>query len=157
MSIAIIAYVFPYWALVACACHALVMAAWLQFFEKSPFCSDFLYGVTFSLIMGLVYIFTYIMPVDGKTRYRYALYYSLCFLEDIVCTMIWILCTKPEIRNSTFFIPIVAVSIGPFILGIICMILYYQCLHPKLGNYGKRRTNKVFEVETAETNNVSVF
>lgn len=133
MSIAVVAYLFPYWAVLACGVHALAMAAWLQFFERSPFCSDMLCGVMFSLIMGFVYIFTYIMPVEGRTRYRYALYYSVCFLEDVVCTILWIVCANTTIRNSSFFNPIIGVTVAPYLFGIVCMILYYQCLHPKMG------------------------
>jgi hypothetical protein len=143
MSIAVIAYLFPLWTVVACATHALFMAAWLQFFERSPFCSNFLYGIAFSLIMGFVYIFTYIMPVEGRTRYRYAVYYTICFLEDVVCTTLWILCTNKTIQNSSFFNPIIVVSTVPYILGVVCMIFYYQCLHPKIGFIPKHERIRV--------------
>lgn len=132
-SISIIAYLFPHWTILACVIHIIVMAFLIQLFDPSPFCAHYkLADVAFSFALGAVYLFTYILPVEGKTRYRYAMYYSVCFLENIACGTVWYLYASEVVRFSVYFYPITVLTILPFLVGIVLMILYYLCCHPKL-------------------------
>ncbi|CAB3229293.1 unnamed protein product [Arctia plantaginis] len=72
ISISIIAFLFPHWTILACGIHILITATLLQIFDRSPFCSHTCLGsISFSIALGGVYLFTYIIPVEGKTRYRF--------------------------------------------------------------------------------------
>ncbi|XP_050355921.1 XK-related protein 6 [Nymphalis io] len=132
ISISIIAHLFPHWTVLACAVHILVMTTWLQFFDKSPFCShNKLCEIAFSFALGSVYLFTYILPVEGRTRYRYSVFYSLCFLQNLTCAAIWYMYTDEVTGADVYFYPVLVLSVVPYMLGIMFMILYYAVFHPK--------------------------
>lgn len=127
-----IAYLFPYWTVLACAIHILIMTAWLQFFDHSSFCSqNKVAEFFFSLALGAVYLFTYILPVEGRTRYRYALYYSVCGIQNIICGILWFL-NVDVLKISLYFYPALIISIVPYIIGLVFMMIYYGCFHPKV-------------------------
>lgn len=144
LSIAIVASLFPKWILVACAVHAVCMAMWIFLFDKSPFCSrSFVHSFGFSLILGAVFIFNYILPKVRRTRYRYAMFYSICFLENCVCVWIFVEFLKTSTIASKYVLTLCILSIVPFVLGIGCMIVYYTRFHP---NIAKRRHTVVAAV-----------
>lgn len=90
--------------------------------------------------MGTVYLFTYIIPIEGRTRYRYTLYYTICFLENTVCGLLWYFYAD-ELRNTIVFVPVLVLTIVPYVLGLLLMVFYYMYLHPKV-----RRSVKDFTV-----------
>ncbi|XP_045762520.1 XK-related protein 6 isoform X2 [Maniola jurtina] len=131
-SMSAIAYLFPYWTVLACAIHILVMTTWLQLFDRSPFCSHNQLGqISFSLALGAVYLFTYILPVEGRTRYRYAAYYSTCFIQNITCMALWYVYADNFMRSSIYFYPMLVLCVVPYVLGLVFMVVYYAFLHPK--------------------------
>lgn len=133
LSIAIVASLFPMWTLLACAVHAVCMALWIFLFDKSPFCSrSFIHSLGFSLILGAVFIFNYILPKVRRTRYRYAMFYSICFLENCACVWLFLDNLKPSTIASKYVQTLCIVSIVPFVLGIGCMIIYYTRFHPNI-------------------------
>lgn len=133
LSIAVVASLFPKWTLIGCSVHAIIMALWIFLFDTSPFCSSrLLNSLAFSIILGLVFIFNYILPKSRKTRYRYTTFYIICFLENIACVTIYILWSNDDTRQSFYFIPLCFMAIVPFILGIIFMIIYYTQCHPNI-------------------------
>lgn len=91
--------------------------------------------MAFSLTLGGVYLFTYIPVKELKiTRYRYVSYYTVCFIENIACAVIWYLyCDKyePEMRNMAYYLGFLIISTVPFVIGIVFMVLYYLFFHPK--------------------------
>lgn len=140
LSISLIATLFPKWTALACAVHWLVMTTWLSFLEQTKFCTSSQDSATekervgeilFAAILGLVYIFTYITPREGRTRTRYLVYYSICFIENLVSAIMWAVEVYPQVQNTWYFIPLLIFSIVPFLMGIVFMILYYLYFHPK--------------------------
>lgn len=133
-SLAAVAYLYPHWTVVACLVHVAATATLLQMFDRSDFCSqNKLAEVSFSLALGAVYIFTYVLPVEGRTRHRYAVYYVVCFIQNIICASIWCYYSEDELKQSVYFVPILVLCILPFIIGISVMVVYYAFFHPKLG------------------------
>ena len=131
-SISIIAYISPHWSILACFLHIIIMTCWLQLLEKPLFCShNKICELAFSMTLGSVYLFTYILPVEGKTRYRYSIYYTICFLQNLTCALIWFFYANKDIRMSIYFYPILVFSFVPFVLGLIFMLIYYGRFHPK--------------------------
>ncbi|CAG9131291.1 unnamed protein product [Plutella xylostella] len=131
-AIAAMAYLFPHWITLACAVHILFMTTWLQFFDKSPFCAqNKMADILFSLALGAVYIFTYILPIEGRTRYRFATFYTLCFIENTASGVIWYLYAAETI-SPVYYYSILGLSVVPFVVGIVFMLVYYAFLHPKV-------------------------
>lgn len=137
LSIAIVASVFPRQVLIACAIHAFSMSMWIFWFDRSPFCGGSYFGsFLFSLTLGTVYIFTYIIPKEGSTRLRFIAYYLICGLENIACIVICIIYV--EINRHFTYIIISSLIVLSNIVGIVFMIIYYKCFHP---NVMSRREN----------------
>jgi len=140
LSISAVATLFPLWTAVACIVHWVSMTAWLSVLDRTNFCTVSPGGATkkekageifFAATLGLVYIFTYITPSEGRTRLRYLLYYMVCFLENLGSAITWASKASPKVQNTWYFLPMLIFSIVPFVVGIVFMILYYLYFHPK--------------------------
>jgi hypothetical protein len=140
LSISAVATLFPLWTAVACAVHWISMTVWLSVLDRTNFCTASPNGATkkeqageivFAATLGLVYIFTYITPSEGRTRLRYLLYYMVCFAENLFSAVTWASMASPKVKNTWYFLPLLIFSIVPFIVGIVFMILYYLYFHPK--------------------------
>lgn len=132
LSIAIIASVFVKSTLVACSVHAIGMALWIFIFDRSKsFCaSTVLNSLSFSIILGIVYIFTYILSKDGRPTFlRYLVFYTICAIENILCVIFFIIYIK---THPFYFILLCTLAIIPFGFGILCMVIYYSFFHPNL-------------------------
>lgn len=122
-------------ALVSFSVHAIIMGLWVFIFDRSPFCSNtWIHSLLFSLILGFVFIFNYILPKARQTRYRYAVFYTICFLENIICVVLYVNFSPAEDKQETYFLILCILSIVPFIIGVFFMILYYLRCHPNLVN-----------------------
>lgn len=133
LSIAIVASLFPVWTLMSFSTHAIVMGLWVFIFDRSPFCSNtWIHSLLFSLILGFVFIFNYILPKARQTRYRYAIFYTLCFIENIICVAIYVNYSAEKDKQEDYFLILCILSIVPFIVGVFFMILYYLWFHPNL-------------------------
>jgi XK-related protein. len=140
LSISAVAALSSVYTVVACAVHWVIMTVWLSVLDRTNFCTASPDGATkkehageilFAATLGLVYIFTYITPSEGRTRTRYSVYYVVCFIENLVSAVAWASKASPEVQNTWYFLPLLIFSIVPFIVGIVFMILYYLYCHPK--------------------------
>lgn len=132
--------------LVSFSVHAIVMGLWVFIFDRSPFCSNtWIHSLFFSLILGFVFIFNYILPKSRQTRYRYAIFYTICFLENIICVVLYVNYSSEEDKQEDYFLILCILSIVPFIVGVFFMILYYLWFHPNLVS---RRNCREREMQT---------
>ncbi|CAK1590765.1 unnamed protein product [Parnassius mnemosyne] len=137
ISLSIIAYLYPYCTVLACAIHVMIMAIWLQLFDRSPFCAhNKMAEIAFSFALGGVYLFTYILPIEGRTRYRYTVYYTICFVQNICCTFIWYYFVDDPMRGSIYFYPVLVLSVVPYVIGVSFMVIYYLFFHPRVSVKG---------------------
>ncbi|XP_067005397.1 XK-related protein 6 [Anabrus simplex] len=144
LSISVAASLFPLPTTAASGIHWLVMTVWLIVTtdlvictdSHDPMCSGRLGQFLMCSILGLVYIFTYITPEDGRTRNKYIVYYLLCVAENISAAVVWATAASPTLRAKWYFYPLLVSCIVPFGLGIGFMVLYYLYFHPssKRGN-----------------------
>ncbi|XP_026750351.2 XK-related protein 6 [Galleria mellonella] len=133
LSIAVIAFLYPYWTILACSLHILVMSSWIQLYERPVFCSqNKLTEIAFSFALGAVYLFTYILSVEGRTRYRYAIYYTICVTQNIVCALVWFFYAPEQIKATAYYYTVLVLCITPYVFGIFVMVLYYSFFHPTL-------------------------
>jgi hypothetical protein len=140
LSISAVTTLFPIWTAVACGVHWVIMTWWLSVLDRTNFCTSSSAGATkkeqayeflFAATLGLVYIFTYITPSEGRTRARYLVYYMVCFAENLVSAVTWASKASPKVKSTWYFLPLLIFCIVPFIVGIVFMILYYIYFHPK--------------------------
>ncbi|XP_055599604.1 XK-related protein 6 [Uranotaenia lowii] len=134
LAIAIVASIFPKYVLFACFTHSFAMTLWIFFFDRSPFCSTtMMHSFLFSLILGVVFIFTYILPRVGRTLYRYLIYYTLCGIENVICVVIYLLYVRNTVIKESYLLPLLcSASIIPFVFGILSMMCYYKNFHPNI-------------------------
>lgn len=90
------------------------------------------HSFAFSLVLGMVFIFNYILPKEGRTRYRYTTFYSICFIENLVCVYFFYNYASHSTMEKNYFILICVLAIVPFVLGIAFMIIYYTKFHPNI-------------------------
>lgn len=132
--------------------HAVIMGLWVFVYDRSPFCSShWLHSLLFSIILGFVFIFNYILPKARQTRYRYAIFYTICLIENVICVILYVMHSSSEEKNELYFLPLCILSIVPFLVGILFMTLYYTCFHP---NVVSRR--KCVEEEMKTISNESI-
>lgn len=140
LSIGAVASAFPIWTFSASALHWILMCLWLAILERTRLClsknpqkqvNERTSELLFCAILGLVYIFTYLTPGEGKTRNRYLIYYPLCFLENTAGIILWSLTADSNIRHSWYYVPLIISSIVPFLIGIVFMVIYYKYFHPQ--------------------------
>jgi hypothetical protein len=138
IAIVIVSSEFLEWTLIALLCHVAVMFFWVFCFDRSPFCSQTrVHSAAFSLILGIVFIFTYILPKEGHTFYRYLFFYSICFVENVICVVLFYLyvpVTNYDQEGIYFYIHylLLTTPVVGFLVGIVSMILYYKFLHPNI-------------------------
>lgn len=130
--------------------HAIVMGLWVFIFDRSPFCADnWFHSLLFSLILGFVFIFNYILPKARKTRYRFAWFYAICFIENVICVILYVNFSSAETKDENYFLPLCILSIVPFIIGIAFLILYYKRYHPNVVSRRKYRERELQRISPA--------
>lgn len=123
------------------------MGLWVFIFDRSPFCAgSWIHSLLFSLILGFVFIFNYILPRVRQTRYRFAFFYAICFLENVICVVLYVNFSTEEAKQEFYFLPLCILSIVPFIVGIFFLVLYYWRYHPNVVSrrkYGEREMQTI--------------
>lgn len=94
------------------------------------------------LLFGLMYILCFLrLKVEDDseepcvpTRYLYAFFYSVIFLENAVLTVLWYV-YSPYVWYG---ILLVALIFSSFFIGILFMYLYYRYFHRNVRNHSDR-------------------
>uniref|UniRef100_A0A182QTC2 XK-related protein n=1 Tax=Anopheles farauti TaxID=69004 RepID=A0A182QTC2_9DIPT len=135
LAIATVASVFPLYTACACAVHALTMALWVYWYERPCFCGDSVaQRVLLSCCFGPVFIFNYIPLQEGPTRNRYTLFYVVCFVETVACSVLYALyVTNPTIKRSVLWTSVLCCfPLVTFVVGICLMVVFYRYCHPNI-------------------------
>lgn len=132
LCLSLVASLFPLWTLFSCIMHSVFFGILTYIVDHPQFCIVSLGKFLFCMILGFVYLFTYIMPKDGRTKNKYIIYYTLNSLENIACVALFIIYSSESMSSSVLFYPLCILSIAFYYVGIICMILYYTRFHPKI-------------------------
>lgn len=141
--------------LLASCIHALLMGSWIFLFDRSPFCAEtILHSILFSLVLGFVFVFNYISPKTTNTRYRFTIYYSICFVENVTCVIVYNLYASETEKNADYFVPLCISSILPFVIGIAFMLLYYEKFHPNVVN--RKHCDRMHHRESNRDENIQM-
>ncbi|XP_012265414.2 XK-related protein 6-like [Athalia rosae] len=145
LSISVVASMWPMYTGLACILHCAVMTTWLNMEPNgvAEFCRDGdhsrlapltrcerVRSFFFSVVLGFVYIFTYLNPSEGRTFVRHLFYYALCIMENVGASILWAMEAKQNLRNRWYFELITVLCCIPFVIGIVAMTLYYVFFHP---------------------------
>ncbi len=113
--------------------------------------------VLFCAVLGLVYMFAFLTTRDGHTRNKYIFYYSICFVENCIATLLWGVWCMPSLNSCWWFVPLLVATVVMFLVGIVLMVLYYSVYHPQIGSIRKMKTtsesaiDKLHELKESET------
>ena len=149
VAFVVFASVYSYYLFVAVGIHWILMSLWL-ISQRTKFCTDDDGGEhpikekLFNFIIGFIYIFCFFNTKEGMTRKRLFLYYSIMLVENSLFVSMWF----PQ-RSLPDAVSIAAISIvwGGFVIGVLCMVLYYKFYHPSLEGTGVFFRRLEFDVE----------
>ncbi|XP_011207107.2 XK-related protein 6 [Bactrocera dorsalis] len=141
--IAFVAVLFPVWTIVACVLHAVILGFVTYIVERPEFTSIIsINNFLFCIALGFVYIFIYIPVKEAPTRYKYALYYLICSIENIICVGLFIHYPPNNLLESiSLFYTICVLAIVFYYVGICCMLIYYVNYHPNVKTKRNKNTN----------------
>lgn len=133
LCIAFVASIFPLWTLIVCLIHAFLFGLITFIIDRPKFSRSYLGNFLFCLVLGVVYIFTFISVRDAPTRYKYLLYYLFCSVENIICVILFIFFANEDLRALAYlFYPLCAMAIAFYYIGIVFMVIYYLYFHPRI-------------------------
>ncbi|XP_075155079.1 XK-related protein 4 [Haematobia irritans] len=133
LCIAFVASVFPLWTLIACLGHAFIFGFVTFIVDRPKFSRSTLCNFFFCLVLGVVYLFTYISVRDAPTRYKYLFYYIFCSMENVFCIAIFTLNASSDLVSISYlFYPLCIMALLFYYIGIIFMIIYYLYFHPRI-------------------------
>ncbi|CAL1284390.1 unnamed protein product [Larinioides sclopetarius] len=132
MALAAFASTYGHWIFVFAGIHWGLMTAWLMCL-KTSFCvsstgqprpfEEFI----FNIVVGVIYVFCFVNVKDEPTRWKYATYYFIIWVENLVLILLWYLRSDSDIW---FRIPLLSAVILGLALGLIFLVIYYKYLHP---------------------------
>ena len=83
-------------------------------------------------VSGVIYIFMFFNAKEERTRYKYLLYYTFCFLENTAIIIIWFM--SPSTNSTSWYVfPAMVGHYLAFFAGIMFMLCYYLWFHPTGG------------------------
>ena len=132
LALSLFASIHPTWIGPVCVAHWIVMSSWVVFQQTSA-CTTRCEEFVFSIVLGAVYVFSYFNAKEGRTRWKYLIYYSFCFVENTAMIVVWFLYANdglPAGQIHWYFYPGIFGHYITFFAGIVFMVVYYLFFHP---------------------------
>jgi len=131
LALSLFASALPRWIGPLCAAHWIIMASWI-IFQRTAACNTKCEEFLFALVLGVIYIFMFFNAKEERTRYKYLLYYTFCFLENTAIIIIWFM--SPSTNSTSWYVfPAMVGHYLAFFAGIMFMLCYYLWFHPTGG------------------------
>lgn len=127
LAFALFATCAQYAFFVLCGIHWIIMLVWILT-QRTTFCSTKIQELCFNAVAAFICIFDFFNLVEGHTRIRYIIYYSVVYCENVAMVVVWYF-----YRSTTagwYLIPIVITVVAGFWLGIMMQVVYYMAFHP---------------------------
>ncbi|PAA73256.1 hypothetical protein BOX15_Mlig001976g2, partial [Macrostomum lignano] len=134
MALSLTAATRPFLLIGFLACHYGLMLVWIMC-QRTDFCNGkrFL-EFCYNLVVSVVMCFDYFNVLEGRTRLKYIVYYSLVGVENFTLLGIWFFLRDESLAPFTYqfnvSLVLVSMGLGSFFVGLLFMALYYMCLHP---------------------------
>lgn len=128
---ALFASAFSYWIFIVVGCHWWVMFVWV-FLQKNKLCTNSAGEVFFKVVMATVHVFCFFNLCEGRTRLRYAIFYTLVYLENMAMMVAWHRFLPTE--SPWYVLPAMVSVLGLFFVGVLFQVVYYVRCHPNNEN-----------------------
>lgn len=144
LAFAMFASKFHYFVFIVGAAHWAAMLVWV-FLQESKYCmlvdregkenhNKFL-ELCFRFLTAFVQIFCFFNLIEGHTRLRCLLYYTIVFAENLAMILAFYLSASVTGTPQKYDTPaILFVTLG-FFAGIFLQVFYYKCCHPNQFSY----------------------
>ena len=133
VTLVLFASVYKSWILLVIGLHWIAMTAWILY-QKPKFGSDNrVLKFMFPVVIGFIYLFCFFNVKDGFTRRRLVFFYALTFVENCALMGAWL---PYRHEYGVIFVAALGMVFGGFFIGILALVLYYQCYHPSLEKQG---------------------
>ena len=126
-ALSLFASEFHFWVFPIVGVHYAVMLLWIIFLE-THFCDRRYEEILFNIVCAVVYIFCYFNLIEGHTRWRYIIYYTIMYLENAGLILAWFYFVSNP--NVWYRYPAIILVLLGFFLGLTFMVMYYILLHP---------------------------
>ncbi|XP_055384912.1 XK-related protein 6 [Condylostylus longicornis] len=110
--------------------HSLICGSLIFFYLKPVFMSEnIISSILFCGILGVIYIFVFLMPAEGDTKIPSTIYHALSLIEIFLMSYAFYAYNKILFEDGlVIFLTVLPIFL--FCFGIIIMIYYYMKLHP---------------------------
>lgn len=130
LAISLCASVYPMYVAAGCLAHWSLMTLWL-IWQQTEACYTRCEELLFDMVLGAVYIFTFFNVKDQPTRYKYALFYTVCGVENCALIAAWFV--KADSR-LWWHQPGIVAQLLLFSMSVLLMLAYYRFFHPSLSS-----------------------
>ncbi|KAM9839343.1 XK-related protein 9 [Aulostomus maculatus] len=97
---------------------------------RTNFCSSRSLEFLYRAVIGVILTFTFFNVKGQNTKVAMSVYYVFYSLINITAPVL-LAFLKPESQTAPFFLPVSSVISGGSVLGLLFLLLYYRCLHPR--------------------------
>ncbi|CAI9727358.1 XK-related protein 6 [Octopus vulgaris] len=130
-AIIMFTFCFKSWIFFAIGVHWMLMSLWI-IAEKPKLRSVWWQDKLLSCLVGFIYIFCFLHIQNGSGRWRLFFFYALLLLENSLAVIAWLL-TPIDIAEAYQWLFTALVFTG-FLIGVVCLLLFYCCYHPDQKN-----------------------
>ncbi|XP_069771518.1 XK-related protein 9 [Narcine bancroftii] len=98
--------------------------------QKTKFCTSKIQEFIYRAVVAFILVFTFFNLKSKNTRVVATLYYTFRIVETVVILFVcWFLKSSTVAKSYSFLLSLIIVP--SLIAGIVCLVLYYSCYHPK--------------------------
>ncbi|CAD5117922.1 DgyrCDS6667 [Dimorphilus gyrociliatus] len=133
LAMALFASAFTWYIFVFCGVHYVIVLTWILYQNTSFFqdekgerrrCAEFFFDV----VVAWIHLYCFFNVTEGHTRLRYAMFYTLVYIENLILTFFWFI--SSQTNDLPYHLPALLVVVLGFWIGITFMLLYYLRFHP---------------------------
>jgi len=126
LAFAVFATCAQYSLFVLCGIHWVVMLVWILM-QRTAFCTTKIQEYCFNAVVAFICIFDFFNLVEGHTRLRYVIYYSIVYCEN-VGMVVWYCYKSTAVEQYCVTVTVCVVVL--FWVGILLQVIYYLVFHP---------------------------
>jgi len=127
LAFAVFASCAQYSLFVLCGIHWMVILLWTVM-QQTTFCSTKPQEYCFKAVAAFICIFDFFNLIEGHTRIRYVIYYSIVYCENVAMVIVWYYYRSTV--AGWYRLPVIVSVVGLFWVGIMVQVIYYLVIHP---------------------------
>lgn len=133
VALVLFASVYKSWILLVIGLHWLGMTVWILLQGTTFDHDNRILKFGFAVVIGFIYVFCFFNVKASFTRKRLVAFYVIMFAEVCVLMGAWL---PYRHEYGVVFVISLCWVFGGFFLGVVALLLYYQCYHPGLPRQG---------------------